>query len=285
MREPSWRRPRLSATAILMGICIAVFVLQTLIPPISRFLDDFLALSARGLKYGLLFQFITYQFLHDGLLHLLFNMVTLWFFGRTVEARLGTRRYLELYFLSGVMGGLLHVTLHWIFPVRFPDVAVVGASASVCGLIAAFAALDPEQNILFNFFIPMRAKWLFFISLGIALLFVLAPAQSNIAHAAHLGGLLTGWAFVRLGLNRSWQLPGWARFRRRPRKIVKMPRPSLFQTAQRRRMPAADELPPAEFISREIDPILDKISAHGIQSLTAEERKLLEAARERMGKR
>jgi hypothetical protein len=163
---------------------------------------------------------------------------------------------------------------------------VVGASASICGLIAAFAALDPEQLILFNFFIPMRAKWLFYISLGIAVFFVLAPGQSRIAHAAHLGGLLSGWAYVRFGMTQSWRLPGWPWFRRRPRKIVKLPRSSILlgKSSTRRRMPAAEDLPPAEFISREIDPILDKISAHGIQSLTAEERKLLEAARERMGR-
>lgn len=269
-----------------MAISLSVFLLQLIGPSTFGQLIGYLALSCDGLAHGLIYQLITYQFLHGGFLHLLFNMVTLWFFGRAVEDRLGSRRYLQLYFLSGVMGGLLHVSLGWIFPEFFGRAPVVGASASICGLIAAFAALDPEQLILFNFFIPMRAKWLFYISLGIALLFVLMPGQSGIAHAAHLGGLLTGWAYVRFVLPGRWRLPAWPWFRPRSRKIVKLPRSASFlrPSSPRRRMPAAEDLPPAEFISREVDPILDKISVHGIQSLTERERKILEAARERMGR-
>jgi membrane associated rhomboid family serine protease len=285
MREPTWRRPRLSVTVVLMAISIAVFLLQLIGPSTFGWLFGHLALSCKGLERGLIYQLITYQFLHGGFLHLLFNMITLWFFGRAVEDRLGSRRYLELYFASGIIGGLLHVSLGWIFPESFGRASVVGASASICGLIAAFAALDPEQLVLF-FFIPMRAKWLFYISLGIALIFVLAPNQSNIAHAAHLGGLLTGWAYIRFVLPGRWRMPGWPWFQRRPRKIVKLPRTATFLKASssRRRALAAEDLPPAEFISREVDPILDKISAHGIQSLTERERKILEAARERMGR-
>lgn len=286
MREPTWRRPRLSVTVVLMAISLSVFLLQQIGPSTFGRLTRHFALSVDGVAHGLLYQFITYQFLHGSFLHLLFNMVTLWFFGRVLEDRLGGRRYLELYFLSGVMGGLLHVSLGWIFPEIFGRAPVVGASASICGLIAAFAAIDPEQLILFNFFIPMRAKWLFYISLGIAAVFVLVPNQSNIAHAAHLGGLLTGWAFVRFGLTGRWRLPGWPWFRRRSRKIVKLPRAVTIRKASpsRRRVSPAEDLPPAEFISREVDPILDKISAYGIQSLTERERKILEAARERMGR-
>ncbi len=285
MREPTWRRPRLSVTVVLMAVSLSVFLLQLIGPSTFGRLTGYLALSCDGLKQGLIYQLITYQFLHGGFLHLLFNMVTLWFFGRAVEDRLGSRRYLQLFFLSGVIGGLLHVSLGWIFPESFGRAPVVGASASICGLIAAFAALDPEQLVLF-FFIPMRAKWLFYISLGISLIFLLVPGQSDIAHAAHLGGLLTGWAYVRFVLTSQWRLPGWPWLRRRPRKIVKLPRTATYLKASspRRRVPASEEIPPAEFISREVDPILDKISAHGIQSLTEHERKILEAARERMGR-
>ena len=286
MREPTWRRPRLSVTVVLMAISVSVFLLQLIGPSTFGRLTGYLALSCAGLAQGLIFQLLTYQFLHGSFLHLLFNMVTLWFFGRVIEDRLGSRRYLQLYLVSGIIGGLLHVSLGWIFPEFFGRVPVVGASASICGLIAAFAALDPEQLVLFNFFIPMRAKWLFYISLGIALLFLLMPGQSNIAHAAHLGGLITGWAYVRFVLPGRWSLPGWPWIRPRPRKIVKLPRSASFlrPSSPRRRVPAAEDLPSAEFISREVDPILDKISAHGIQSLTERERKILEAARERMGK-
>lgn len=288
MREPSWRRPRVPITVVLMVVNVSVFLLRQIAPSTFGWLITHGELSVRGVVHGHLYQFITYQFLHGGFLHLLFNMVTLWFFGRAVEDRLGPRRYLQLYFLSGVVGGLFHVALHWLLPAKFPDIPVVGASASICGLIAAFAALDPEQLVLFNFFIPMRAKWLFYLSVAIAVFFVLVPAGSNIAHAAHLGGLLTGWAYVRLVLTGRWQLPRLPRLGRSSGKIVKLPRsasPFGRSSLQRRRARLAEDLPPAEFISREVDPILDKISAHGIQSLTERERRILEAARDRMAKR
>ena len=118
---------------------------------------------------------------------------------------------------------------------------------------------------------------------GLALFFTLVPSQGGVAHAAHLGGYLAGVAFMRWDLARpavNWNpLQG----RRRKRQLVQ----AAAQISRWRgtREQSAVELPPEEFISREVDPILDKISAHGIHSLTPGERKILEAARAKMAKR
>jgi membrane associated rhomboid family serine protease len=294
MRESTWRGAHLSSTVVLVVANVVFFLLQQ----VDRVFNDgavtaYLVLTQSGLSQGYIFQLFTFQFLHGGFLHLLFNLITLWFFGRAVEHRLGAKRYLQLYLASGVIGGLLQVGLGFAFPGHFgANGGVVGASAGICGLIAAFAALDPDQIVLLNFFIPLRAKWLFLISLGISLFFVLVPSRPAahdrglmIAHAAHLGGLLTGWAFVRFWRTGRLRLPKLRSLFGRPRKIVRLPRSvSLTRASSRRRdVPAAEDLPPAEFMSQEVDPILDKISAHGIHSLTEREKRILEAARQKMG--
>jgi hypothetical protein len=159
---------------------------------------------------------------------------------------------------------------------------VVGASAGVFGLIAAYASLNPERplTLLLFFIIPvsMRAKYLLLFSAIIALLGILFPSGS-IAHTAHLGGMIGGLAFIKYGLN--WH---WPERRPRPPRAPRLVRVySGPGTKGAGRGPA--DLPPDEFLSKEVDPILDKISAHGIQSLTERERQILEAARKKMGKR
>jgi hypothetical protein len=124
-------------------------------------------------------------------------------------------------------------------------------------------------------------------SVAIALFFTIVPTDPGVAHAAHLGGLLTGAAFIRwptLLRDLKWPWPRPAPQPRR-RKAVKASAPAGSGGWQRAARLLPDNVPPGEFISREVDPILDKISAHGIHSLTARERQILEEARTRMDKR
>jgi hypothetical protein len=166
---------------------------------------------------------------------------------------------------------------------------VVGASAGAFGLIAAFATMFPEQvlTLLLFFVIPvsMRARTLVWISLGIAVFGIIVPI-GNVAEGAHLGGLLAGIAYVKYVVHGHVQFrwPSFGFPRRRERDF---PSPSRARRSfwQQHKVPDATNLESAEFISREVDPILDKISAHGIHSLTERERRILEAARARMAKR
>jgi len=107
-------------------------------------------------------------------------------------------------------------------------------------------------------------------------------AGQLVANDAHLGGMLTGILFIRYAS--SWEWPQFRRSAPPPRRLIRVPSQKSSAWGQARRSEDED-LPAAEFLSKEVDPILDKISAHGIQSLTERERRILEAAREKMAKR
>jgi membrane associated rhomboid family serine protease len=297
MRSPSednpWRR-RLSACVWLILANVGFYAAQLLVPlfgsdrsPLA--LEPHLALFPADLAKGYVWELVTFQFLHAGVLHIGLNCAMLYMFGRPVEEALGRANFLKLYFGSGVLGGLTQTVVSLAFPAHFGLGPVVGASAGVFGLIAAFAALNANLRIttLVAFILPvtMRAKYLIVVELVLAVLGMLRPAEGvGVAHAAHLGGILAGLAYVRYGLN--WPRRGpvhhdWQAFSARQQELVEA---TAARNAARRRQspPPGEDLPPAEFISKEVDPILEKISAHGIQSLTPRERRILELARDKM---
>jgi len=287
MREGSGRWPW-SATSILLVVYVAVFALQCINDVYLRTpAEGWLALTTHGLARGWVWQLFTYQFLHAGPLHLLFNGLILWWVGRFCEGVLGRGRFLLALFGCAAAGGLLQGVLMLLAP-GFYGTAVVGASAGVAGLFAVFALLERESEVRVYFIVPVRAYTLLWVYGAISLFFTLVPA-SGVADAAHLGGLLAGVAFVKLGWHHAqvplpWEawLARW-RERRAPRPA---PRRALVPV---RRGPAKAATPEpeadAEFMQREVDPILDKISAHGLHSLTERERRILEKARERMNRR
>jgi membrane associated rhomboid family serine protease len=254
-------------------------------------------LSWAGLRHGYVWQLLTFQFMHAGLLHLIVNCWAIYAFGREVEITLGNKRFLVLYFASGIIGGLFQAFAGGLAEV-FPGSSwalsfsgpTVGASAGALGLVAAFAMLFPERSLtlLVFFIIPvsLRAKFLLLFS-GLYTLFgLMFPASTGaVANAAHLGGLLVGIFFIRYAMH--WNIH-WPNLRRRqrdtPRRLVNVSSTNIARWGRAKTV-AESELPADEFLSRKVDPILDKISAHGIQSLTEQERRVLEAARERMDKR
>jgi membrane associated rhomboid family serine protease len=246
-------------------------------------ITSLLTLSPAGIRHGFLWQFVTFQFLHANFIHLLFNMLALWSFGRGLEQILGTRRFLQVYFAAGIIGGICQVILGFLLPNVWGG-AVVGASAGICGMIAVYATIDPHSTIYF-WMIPLRAQ-VFLIGLVALSIFGIVVPFDRSAHAAHLGGILTGIAFVRWFMNNDWAFSKLD-FRRkqepRPRELVTTPAGSFWKKSKS--SPGAEDLPSGDFISKEVDPILDKISAHGIQSLTESERRILEAARAKMSRR
>jgi membrane associated rhomboid family serine protease len=297
MREGRRFAP-LSTTVMLMIVLAVVFALQCFNDVyLQRPVERWLVLTSECFTRGYAWQLLTFQFLHGSPWHLLCNLLGLWFFARFVENVLGKQRFLIAYLGCGVMGGLLQGILMVLFPQHFGP-GVYGASAGVSGIFAVFVCLLPTSEIRWNFLIPIRADVLLWVTAGISLYFTLDPSGrgGGVAHAAHLGGLLAGVAWVRLGWHREFvQLPweGWFERWRRWKPLQSRERKrELVRAASVRGRPWRDvqpetptDLPPEEFISKEVDPILDKISAHGIQSLTERERKILEAARKKMAKR
>src|SRR6266496_5359661 len=136
----------MSITVVLLTLNIVVFFLEYANGARSRNLFmEYGALSLDGLKRGFIWQFITFQFLHGGLPPLVLNSLGLYFFGRPVEGMLGRRDLLKLYLFSGILGGVLQTLLGLVSP-RFAG-PMVGASAGICGLIAAFSMLAPDSQI------------------------------------------------------------------------------------------------------------------------------------------
>ncbi len=286
MRRPAFRF-RWSATVLLLVMIVVAFIIQIALERFSDFpVNAYLALSVDGLRHGFVWQLLSYQFMHAGWLHLLLNCWAIYIFGREVEETLGRTMFLTLYFSSGVIGGLFQALTGALVGGIFAA-PTVGASAGAFGLLAAFATLYPERPLmlLLFFIIPlsMRAKFLLLFGALLSLFGMIFPID-NVANAAHLGGLLTGIAFVRYAMHWDWHWPRLRQTRNHPlRSLVKTPHRSATLWRQ---SPRVDEdLPPEEFLSKAVDPILDKISAHGIQSLTERERRILETAREKMVRR
>jgi membrane associated rhomboid family serine protease len=285
MRQPEyddsgWRprfQPRWSWTVILLAAYAAMFLTELLV---TRFFPDqagvfnYLALSVPGIEHGCVWQLVTYQFMHAGVWHLALNCWAIYTFGRELEALLGGKKFLALMFSSGIVGGVFQILVALVWPQYFGG-PVVGASACAFGLVAAFALIFPERELtmLIFFVIPvhLRAQTLLIISAVLAVAGIAFP-MDNVANAAHLGGMAMGWFFVRKILQGDWS------------RLAGALRPAEREKLSPRR-PTLEPLPkkePADFVASEVDPILDKISAHGIQSLTPREREILETARTRI---
>lgn len=210
---------------------------------------------------------LTYMFVHGGLTHLAVNMLVLFFFGPPLESRWGGGEFLKYYVVCGLGG----VALSFFFL----PAAVVGASAAMYGLMLAFALNWPDAPIYVWGIFPVKARWLVAFLFVLSLLNAFDGSQGGgVAHLAHLGGLATGFVYLK----GRWGLAADAR--------------KLTRTVRKRRLaivPRAeedDDAPAARRTQRvleedkalydAVDRVLDKISAQGMASLTSEELKLLD---------
>ena len=279
MRD-SYHAPRM--TTRLIVVLIVAFVVQSLLLFYGEVdFTEHMALSVDGLRHGKVWQLLTFQFLHSTPWpwHVLLNCLGLYFFGRPVEEIVGEKKFLLLYLLSGVAGGVLQVLVTGVLP-RHSDIPVVGASAGVCGMIAIFCSINPMQELTtWVYFLPIniRARYLLLFLTGFSLFGTLVPF-SGLAHAAHLGGILTGLGYVHFGARFSEDSLSWLPWPRRWRRDSAAPG-SLAKHARWRR---ARPDPQRESMAEEVDRILDKISAQGLDSLSDKERNLLETARQQM---
>ncbi|MCX7869601.1 MAG: rhomboid family intramembrane serine protease [Terrimicrobiaceae bacterium] len=187
-------------TPVIKVLCLLnalVFSLQAAIGPVADALliRDF-GLSPAGLEEGALWQLITHAFLHGNIWHLLVNLLTLWFAGRPVEHVVGGARFLAVYGLSAVGGGLLQILV-------VPSTTeLIGASGAVFGILCAFCTLfaDRDVLVLLFFVIPLRlrARTLGQILAIVTLVLLVTGIEPWIGHAAHLGGAIIGYLAARM---------------------------------------------------------------------------------------
>jgi membrane associated rhomboid family serine protease len=213
-----------------------------------------------GVAGGQVWRFVTYMFLHGDLWHVLFNMLALYFFGPTLERRLGLRKFLVFYFACGLSGGVAFLAYGW--AIQNPFMYVIGASGAALGLLVGFAILMPHARLIFLIF-PIKARTLALILVAVSVLFVLAePAKGGgVAHAAHLGGIVVAgmWFYV---------VPRWRGTA--GRMSVKIRKGAWERKLKRE---ADEEL--------EVDRILAKIKTHGLASLSGREKRALKQATRR----
>lgn len=220
---------------------------------------------------------LTYMFMHAGLLHLLFNMLWLYWFGQLFLSLFSAKHFRGLYLLGGICGGLLYIVAYNIFPYFSGSLYyayLLGASASVLAIVVATAARAPEYSVNFMFVGAVRLKYVALFMVVTDLLFMTSGNAGG--HIAHLGGALAGWWFAS-GLSRGHDATAWinrcldgccAPFRSKPKK----PKMEIHY---------GDKAKDYDYNARkkqqneEIDRILDKLKKSGYNSLTTEEKKSL----------
>jgi hypothetical protein len=229
------------------------------------------------------------MFVHAWLAHLAFNLFTLWMFGPRLEHAWGTRTFTQFYLWCGLGGAVAHLLFA-------QHSSVIGASGAISGVLVAYAIHWPDEEVYLFGVIPMKSRWLIAAMIGMNIIFALSPS-SRIDWTAHVGGMGFGWLFLKLyslgGLDR---VRGWVSSV--PDEPEDMPRavPRTRSSMQDRgrgvdevvarsnavilreskplpRVPKQET--PQEYAAR-VNVVLDKISQHGIASLTRDERRLLE---------
>jgi membrane associated rhomboid family serine protease len=280
--------PRMTrAVQWLLALNIGVYFLQlTLFSPDAVF--SALALDPARFPSSW-WTIVTYMFVHAWLAHLAFNLFTLWMFGPRLEHAWGTRTFTQFYLWCGLGGAVAHLLFA-------QHSSVIGASGAISGVLVAYAIHWPDEEVYLFGVIPMKSRWLIAAMIGMNIIFALSPS-SRIDWTAHVGGMGFGWLFLKLyslgGLER---VRGWVSSV--PDESEDMPRavPRTRSSMQDRgrgvdevvarsnavvlreskplaRVPKQET--PQEYAAR-VNVVLDKISQHGIASLTRDERRLLE---------
>jgi membrane associated rhomboid family serine protease len=249
-------------TVLLIAVLTGAFAAQWLLELIERdrvidsgdWLRAWLALDDGAVAQGQWWKFVTFGLLHAGPLHLLGNLLLLYFAGREIEPIYGRRHLLALFLGANIVGGLVQSLL-------LPGVPLLGVSAGVAALVAAYATTLPELEVRGHIFflVPfqLRAKFFGLAVLALGGLCWLTHTALALGPAAVVFAGCMGWAYARqLGYgNPFW----WQRL--------------IFERRQRERRLA--RMTPEQFVAEEMDPILEKIAREGMASLTRAERRVL----------
>lgn len=290
MRNDYPLRGRTALTWLLCGIA-AGFILEAIFERLfdSSALAQWLQLSITGVRHGLLWQVVTYSFVHpiDDLLSVLsvaINMLCLYVLGKEMESLLGTRHFLLLYFGAVVLGAVFWIGAHAMW-----GGVLAGAWPGILGCLTLYACLNPNQELrlLLMFALPITIKpkylvwFLFAVDLIGTLLWELRGQSLPLQYApsAHLGGIIAGFLYFQLVHKREWRnpdgrsdilLPKWMR-KSAKAKATTQPKYTV-------------NLSEPKDLKSEVDRILDKINSQGFGSLTPEEKRLLDEARDQLGR-
>ena len=265
------------AVWLLFDVLLQPFTFQGV--PIFGVIEFYLALSPIGSGHFYPWQILTYMFLHGGFLHIFFNMLALWMFGVELEHLWGSRRFLVYYLLCGVGGAVTNLI---VAPLIGQTAPTVGASGAVFGVLLAFGVLFPDRPIYLYFLLPVKAKYFVTFYVLWELFLGVTQTSDGVAHFAHLGGAAVGFLYllreVRLFPRRreEWRVVGGAG---RPDETAGRARRGEVQDATFYDIRTGKPFEDNEQVTQEvIDAILDKIGKGGYQSLSEEEKRILNEA-------
>jgi membrane associated rhomboid family serine protease len=283
-----------SAVYWLIGLCVGVYFVQATLVGDANMARWF-GYASGDVASGAMWTLGTYMFVHGGMMHLLLNMWTLWLFGPRVEAAWGASTFTWYYLWCGLGG--------WAFHAMFQQGGglLVGASAAILGVAVAYASRWPDDEVLFFGVVPMKVRWLvvFMALINITMAVVDAGSLGGTAYAAHIGGMIAGWVYLRapsagsLGRfrNRIAPAPDYGdeppravpKSSSRPRErevddIVAQSKAAMARTRPPQVAPKPQSAPAAVVPepATALDAVLDKIAAEGMDSLTLAERNLLD---------
>jgi membrane associated rhomboid family serine protease len=191
-------------TTALIAANVAMFFLERIAPGLFYALALWPVGAGAGGAGFAPWQLVTYAFLHGGLLHLAFNMFALYMFGGAIEQVFGSRRYLTYYFVCVISAALTQLVFAAVSGGFYPT---VGASGGVFGLLLAYGIYFPNNRVMLLFPpIPMPARIFVLFYAAIELFLGVTGTQEGVAHFAHLGGMIGGFALLRY-----WRGPGRGR--------------------------------------------------------------------------
>ncbi len=259
-RQPPLRfiNPEMAWTDVVKFLIltnVTIFAAQMILGMDQFFIENF-SLIPKEFFRGHVWTLVTYMFLHGSFSHILFNMIALWMFGSMLERVWGSKEFLKYYLITGLGGGLCYALFN-----MDSYVPTVGASGAIYGLLLAYAVLFPNNIIYIWFVIPVKAKY-FAIIFGVIEFLASFNVGSGVAHLAHLGGMVMGFAYLKWGSLR-YSAPG-ARMREWKKKLDDSAREREEQNI--------------EDVRREVDDLLDKINKVGMDGLTKAEQQRLEKA-------
>lgn len=308
MRD-DYARPTTAVTTWIICATIAGFVIQNIASKwlgdaAGRGFDHAFALSIDAIQSGYIWTLLSYSLLHstDNFLHLVFNMLWVFLLGRELLPLLGGRQFTWLYAGGVVLGGLAWLATNWAYQAPMNGASaggpgqLIGASAGVYALLMMFAAHSPNRSItlLLFFIVPVtiKPKWIVII-LGAIDVFgflftevVGGNSLGGVAHSAHLGGFAAGWLFFRYVYQREWknpdrspsvELPGWLK------RSKKRPAGATAYKVNLSRSSSPVSAHPD--LKAEVDRILDKINSQGFGSLTDDEKRHLDKAKDMLNQR
>ena len=220
------RRHLTPAVMYILLINVAVLLFQFIVLNLLGLNRPFILLFGHVASRSYeVWRFVSYMFLHGGGMHLLFNMLALWFFGPRLESRWGTKGFLNFYFFCGIGAALVHtiftLALSSVSGGINPAIPLIGASGAIYGILLAYALYWPNQVVYLNFFIPVKIKYLVIIFGVLEFLGTISGSMGDVSHITHLGGLLAAFIYLK-GFRKifrgGWPFKGG---RRRPKKMVK----------------------------------------------------------------